>query len=221
MFGGEDTQGFADSVAVTETVMVGPNEIPVERTHRPPTQPQAGVGAPMFDYMIDLETTGTNAEETAIIQLAAVRFNRITKEIDHKWFDRCMVVPPGRYWDEDTREWWLNTNPKLLAEILQRGEDTATVMKAFVDWVNAGSSIQPKVFWAKPLTFDFVFIASYLRQFGHFQPFSFREAVDLNSYLLGRGHENRREFWKGIEPVGDAHNAINDCLYQIRAVINA
>lgn len=72
MFDGADPRGKPPTVAVTEIVQVGPHEIPVETEHRTAFMPQPG--APMFDYMIDVETTGTNPEENAIIQIAAVRF---------------------------------------------------------------------------------------------------------------------------------------------------
>lgn len=218
MYDGADPRGKPPQVVSTELVQIGPNEVAVEREDRAAFMPQPG--APMFDYMIDVETTGTNPEENALIQIAAVRFNRLTKEIDPKFFDRALHVPPGRYWAEDTRDWWMN-KPDVLRGILSRAEPPEIVIKAFWEWVASGSSLCPRAFWGKPTTFDYNFIGSYFRQYGLMQPFHYREAVDLNSYLLGRGHENRREFWKTIEPVGDAHNALHDCLYQIRAVFNA
>lgn len=218
MYDGADPRGKPPTVVKEETVQIGAYEVPVEKEHRTAFKPQPG--APMFDYMIDIETTGTNPEENAIIQIAAVRFNRLTGEIDPKFFDRCLHVPPGRYWAEDTREWWMN-QPEVLTGLLTRAEPPEMVIKAFWEWVAAGPSICPRAFWGKPITFDYNFINSYFRQYGLMQPFHYREAVDLNSYLLGRGHENRREYWKTIEPVGDAHNALHDCLYQIRAVFNA
>ncbi|WP_164034138.1 3'-5' exoribonuclease domain-containing protein, partial [Serratia marcescens] len=78
----------------------------------------------MFDYMIDVETTGTIPEENAIIQIAAVRFNRHTKEIDHRFFDRALTVPEGRYWSESTRDWWMG-QPDVLRGILSRAEPSA------------------------------------------------------------------------------------------------
>ncbi|BAQ50260.1 3'-5' exonuclease [Methylobacterium aquaticum] len=218
MYSGKDPRGDTPTVVKEEIVQIGAYEVPMDVVHRTAFAPQPG--APMFDYMIDVETTGTNPEECAIIQIAAVRFNRLTKEIDHKMFDRCLAVPDGRYWSESTRDWWMG-QPHVLEGIMRRMEDPAIVMRAFFDWVCEGSSICPRAFWGKPTTFDFNFLNSYFRQFGLMQPFHYREAVDLNSYLLGRGHENRREFWNTIEPVGDAHNALHDCLYQIRAVFNA
>lgn len=218
MYDGRDARGEPPKVVKEDVVQVGAYEVPVEKEHKTAHQPQPG--GPMFDYMIDIETTGTNPEENAIIQIGAVRFNRHTKEIDHKMFNRCLSVPPGRYWAEDTRDWWLN-QPEVLRHIMGRMEPPEIVIRAFWEWVAEGSSICPRAFWGKPTTFDYNFINSYFRQFGLMQPFHYREAVDLNSYLLGRGHENRREFWKTVPPVGDAHNALHDCLYQISAVFRA
>lgn len=175
----------------------------------------------MFDYMLDLETTGLNANENAIIQIACVRFNRLTQEVDPDWFDQCLTVPPGRYWLEGTRDWWMDKNADVLRTILARQQPYRPVLEAFAAWVNKGSSLCEKALWCKPTTFDYTFIASYFRQFDMPMPFHYREAVDLNSYLLGRGHEDRRTFWKGIPNDGPAHNAIEDCLYQIRAVFQS
>lgn len=50
------------------------------------------------DVMVDLETTGTSPDETAIIQISAVRFNLLTAEVDPNVFDMCLTMPPGRYW---------------------------------------------------------------------------------------------------------------------------
>lgn len=220
MFYGTDPRGKPPTVVETRTVMIGPNEVAIEEEHRGFFEPQPG--APMFDYMIDLETTGVNSEENAIIQLAAVRFNLDTKEIDTKVFNGCMTLPVGRYWDEGTREWHMHPDrEKTLIWILQNSEDPAIVMRRFFDWVTDGSAICPKVFWAKPTTFDYTFVASYFRQFGLMMPFHYREANDLNSYIRGRGHRDVNKFWKGIEPVGDAHNALHDCFYQIKGLFNA
>ena len=71
------------------------------------------------DIMVDLETTGTSPDETAIIQIAAVRFNLQTGEVDPNVFDMCLSIPPRRYWDEGTRAWW-SKMPDVLMDIWQR-----------------------------------------------------------------------------------------------------
>lgn len=218
MYNGADARGPSPKVVTEELVQIGAYEVPVEREHKVAHPPMPD--APCYDYMIDVETTGTHPEENALLQIAAVRFNRLTQRIDTNVFDRCLTVPPGRYWSESTRDWWMD-KPNVLTPILNRAEDPALVMKAFWDWVAEGPGVCPRVFWGKPTHFDYAFIGSYFRQFGLQQLFHYREAVDLNSYLLGKGHENRREYWKGITPIGDAHNALNDCFYQISAVFHA
>lgn len=190
-----------------------------EGLHRAAHVPEPG--APMFDYMLDLETTGLNANENGILQIACVRFNRLTKEVDPNWFDQCLTLPTGRYWDEGTRDWWMDRNADVLRTILPRARPYRDVLAEFDAWVRQGSSIMQKALWCKPTTFDYPFIAAYFRQMGLPMPFHYREAVDLNSYLLGRGHENRKAFWDTIPSDGPAHNAIEDCLFQIRAVFNA
>jgi DNA polymerase III epsilon subunit-like protein len=197
---------------------MGAAEVTIDHVDR---EPLIYKGAPCFDYMVDIETTGTSPEHAAILQIAGVRFNRHTKEIDTaSFFDRCLTIPPNRFWSESTREWWMG-KPDVIRPILARAEPAKMVLQAFQDWVLDGPSIEPKAFWGKPITFDYMFLSSYFRQFEIENPFHYRECMDLNSYIAGRGHNDRRKFWKGIEPVGSAHNALHDCLYQIRAVFNA
>ena len=173
----------------------------------------------MLDVMVDIETTGTDPEHSAIIQIAAVRFNLETKEINSEsMFNRCMWMPHGRYWAEDTRSWWNRQKPEVLAGIYERQEDPGTVMRAFHAWSIEKPVLAPLRFWAKPTSFDFTFVASYFKSFDLMNPYHFREATDLNSYLRGRGHQDVNSFWKDVPPVGDAHNALHDVLYQIKGL---
>jgi hypothetical protein len=175
----------------------------------------------MIDVMVDIETTGTDPAHAAIIQLAAVRFDVETKEIDTAhMFDRCQWMAPGRFWDEDTRTWWNKQKPGILDGIYDRMEDPAVVMQDFFNWVNSITTIVPLRLWAKPTSFEFPFISSYMRQFNLHMPFHFRYAVDLNSYLLGKGHQIGG-YWKDIEFQGDEHNALHDVLYQIKGAMLA
>lgn len=167
------------------------------------------------DVMVDIETTGTSPDEAAIIQIAAVRFNLSERTIDNAdMFNRCLSLPPKRYWDESTRDWWAQQKRSVLLGILQRGEDPGAVVKAFSDWARDGANGETLHFWAKPTTFDFTFCQSYFKQFEVYNPFHFRNAICLNSYLRGLSRSN------GIPEVdyqfeGDAHDAIIDVLNQI------
>lgn len=169
----------------------------------------------MYDIMIDLETSGTEPNKSAIIQIAAVQFDYETGAIG-KTFDRCLWFPPGRYWDEDTREWW-GKNPDILNRIFDQAEDPAVVVPAFAEWCRSVTmGMQPLRMWAKPISFEFPFLSSYFRQFGQENPFHFREAIDMQSFIRGtRQNPNAPAFDKEVPFVGDVHYAIDDCFHQI------
>lgn len=175
------------------------------------------MNSPYTDIMVDIETTGTQPNRSAMIQLAGVKFNLAERTVSPNMFNRSLSMPAWRTWDEDTRTWW-STKPDLFSKIMSKAEDPAVVMRDFADWsIQPGNQLR---FWAKPTTFDFMFVSSYLKDFNEPQPFSFREATDLNSYL--RGLYSPHDIDRSDEPVmnGTAHDAIFDSLYQIKVLFH-
>lgn len=172
------------------------------------------------DYMVDIETTGLAPDKTAIIQIAAVRFNLAEMTIDPNVFDQALLIPPTRYWDEETRRWWSNKR-EVFQQIYARARPPALVMRAFADWVNDGKVDNP-VFWSKPLSFDWPFIQSYLAEFEVTNPFHFRRAENMNSFIRARYFPAPAPEWDKILPFdGDEHNARDDCFFQIKALMAA
>lgn len=168
------------------------------------------------DVMVDIETTDTDPARGYIIQIAAVKFNRETREVSHDFFDRCLnpLDQPNRRWQEDTRNWWAKM-PEVYAGIQRRMEPTKDVLEAFRDWVG-GTNL---TFWGKPTHFDFAFLQSFFKDYGMQIPFHFRTANDLNSFARGRYWPNPAPQWdKLLEFQGDAHNALHDCLHQLKAL---
>ena len=171
--------------------------------------------SPMFsDVMVDIETTGTDPEHAAIIQITAVRFNLTTREIDHNWFDQCLLVPSARFWAEDTRAFWAK-HREVLAGIRARMRDPAIVMREFYDWVGVEDDLH---FWSKPLSFDFPFIASYFRQYELPNPFPFWLGRDLRTHIAAVAPDFDE---KSVPFEGEAHNAIFDVLHQIKLLYAA
>lgn len=173
--------------------------------------------------MVDIETTGLNPVHSHILQLSAVRFNMADKTIDHEnMFNRTiMPIMPHRYWDEGTREWWLDTNPELLGKIINGGDLPENVFRDFKVFVEQTKADEPVRFWSKPLSFDYPFVDSYFKQLNMGIPFRYYRAVDLNSFILGRGHRNAQEFAGEVPFDGEKHNAIFDVLYQIKLAFSA
>jgi hypothetical protein len=170
------------------------------------------------DIMVDLETTGTQPNRNAVIEIGAVKFNLHERTVSPNAFNRCLKIPKHRHWDESTKQWWQKQGD-VLPSILKRGEDPKQVMTAFVDWVNPAQG--PLRFWAKPTTFDYMFISSYLHDFD--QPvglFDFREATDMRSFFRGIYYPDPIDTSDEPEFKGVAHNAIIDCLNQIKLVFH-
>lgn len=170
------------------------------------------------DVMVDIETTGTRPDRSAMIELAAVKFNLKDRQVSPNVFNRALKIPKNRYWDEDTRAWWYKQKD-VLDKIIARGEDPAIVMRDFVDWVNPSGG--PLRFWAKPTTFDFMFVTSYLNDYN--QPtsiFDFREATDLRSFLRGIYYPNPIDISDEPQFQGVAHNGLVDSLNQIKVLFH-
>lgn len=166
------------------------------------------------DIMVDLETTGTQPDRHGILQLSAVKFNLAEKTVCHEFFDRCMFIPPHRSWAEDTRSWWGKQKASVLQEILSRAEEHRLVFEEFVDWCYPAGSLR---FWSKPTHFDYSFVSSYCTDLDLINPFHYREANDLNTWLRAR------YFPEPVQDIhipftGDQHNGLMDSLHQIKVL---
>jgi hypothetical protein len=151
-----------------------------------------------------------------------VKFNLAEKTIDvNDMFNRCLFPSaPNRYWDEGTRDWWSNM-PDLLGRITAQSEEPEDVLDAFWLFMSKIESPTPVRFWSKPISFDFPFVSSYMRQFGKNMPLHYRHAKDLNTYIWARGHHDVDAFWKGIPFEGEKHNALHDVINQIKGAFSA
>lgn len=173
------------------------------------------------DVMVDIESTGNqNYERYGIIQIAAVKFNYKTEQVDADVFDRCLRLHPGREWDVGTRQWWAKQG-NVLAQIEARAEDPHTVIHDFYQWLLKdwpSERQEGRQFWAKPTSFDHPFLVSYFKMFGYDMPCLFRYCRDLNSFMAGLKGDPAHPDFEGQEPQfqGDQHNALHDTLHQIR-----
>lgn len=175
----------------------------------------------MTDVMCDIETTGTRPDHHAIVQIAAVKFNYQTGAIGDT-FNRSLHMPFGRSWSEDTREWWSRQDQSVWQQIVQRMEDPAEVIKDFYSWSVIDAPRGGFRFWSKPLSFDFPFVSSYMNQFAAGMPYHYRHARDLNTWVaalrgLGPSHVDMEH----IDFTGKAHNALVDCVHQIKILFAA
>lgn len=167
------------------------------------------------DVMVDLETTGTNPAGCAIIQISAVRFNLLERKVGPDFFDRCLMIPQDRYWEEGGREFWIKRK-ELFAQLQSRMEDTETVVRAFHAWVGG-----PRVLYAKPSHFEYPFLEQYFRRYGLQNPFFYRSVNDQNSFFRGLYFpEPVPDFERTLPFTGQLHNGLDDTLHQLRVLFH-
>lgn len=167
------------------------------------------------DVMVDIETTGTTPGRHGILQIAAVRFDLMSMDVDvTDTFNCSLTMPTHLHWEESTRRWWLEDKADLLQEILSVQKNWLEVMQEFAAWV--GTS-QP-TFWSKPTHFDFMFLSSYFKDAGLAVPFHYRAANDLNSWIRARYYPQAPRYNEyNIAPTeGPTHDAFNDIFHQLK-----
>jgi len=172
--------------------------------------------AQMTHIMVDTETTGTDPQTAAIIQLAGIKFNLETMEIGSV-FDRCPARLPRRSWDEGTRAFWRG-HKAIYDGLIARQEPAAPVFQAFADWVCEDAPQGGYIFVAKPLKFDWPMVESHMVDLGIPFPFPHWQCMDMHSYVAGAmgafGRTNVEELVPFPEN-GLKHNALHDCAYQM------
>lgn len=179
----------------------------------------AAVGPEWTDVMVDIETTHTLPDRGAILQIAAVKFNLKQRTINPEYFCASLTMPPHRAWDQSTQTWWLNQKRSVLTNILAQARPYRDVINEFAEWSYQNPGFR---FWSKPTHFDFSFLASYFYDENLPNPFHFRVARDLNSYLEALFYPNEipAEVTE-LKTEGDAHNALNDVWHQLNLLFKA
>jgi hypothetical protein len=175
----------------------------------------------MTDVMVDTETTGKDPVHNGILQLSAVKFNYDTGEIGDV-FDRCPMLLPFRYWDDDTRTFWQVSNREHYIAMIRRQEPARQVFFDFTAFALSGAPQGGFRFWAKPTHFDWNFVASHYEQLEGPIPFFYRTARDVNSFIAGLLRDPSHPNMEAVLPfAGTKHNGLHDCAYQIDMLMEA
>jgi 3' exoribonuclease, RNase T-like len=177
------------------------------------------------DLMVDIESTGSpddmGVDTIGCIQIGAVKFNADTQEVG-PFFKRSLTLAPNRHWGEGTRQFWMGPNKPVFDKIVAQMEDPQQVIRDFFAFGTAPDVAEGGArFWAKPTTFDYSIIHSYMRQYNLPIPWHFRQARDLNTYMAALAGSARHQPMDHIEPVGTAHDALDDCFYQLKMLFAA
>lgn len=181
-----------------------------------------------IDLMLDIETLGKYTAPV-MIQLSAVPFNRKTGETYPEHFNEFISpqssVKAGLETDGSTFNWWLTqddeTIKKVVVKAMLDGKDVRLVMESFNEYVKMLKKKYKvktvKVFVNGCLDWPTIRANCYKLNMEEPVPFwdvnDFRGNVDqcLDNY----GFDPK----KTIPFTGEKHNAIDDCLHQIKYLV--
>lgn len=176
-----------------------------------------------YDFMSDIETTGTRGDRNAILSLAGVAFNYAEGVVSPDTFYVTMEMPPWRTWCEDTRAWWHKQDPETFRLATENPVSLGEGMYRYQQWVRkVTGALEPPRLWAKPISFEWPFIESCFRDAGVDNPFFFRDCIDMQSFIRGmRMDPSAPAFDKQVPFVGREHHALDDTLHQIAVALTA
>lgn len=176
------------------------------------------------EFSVDIETTGKDGTLNAMLQLGVAAFD-LERGLIGPTFCVNMSIPPRRFWDEDTRDFWADQPAETWASVTSNQVHPAVGMRMFVEWMAKHSpAVKPPVMIAKPTSFERPFIESYCFDYGLTNPFWFRNDICLNSFIRGLRRDiraNPKDLEKDVAFVGNPHNGLDDALFQIAVLLTA
>jgi len=164
----------------------------------------------VFEHiMLDIETMGTSVE-SAIISIAAVEFNIETGEVGDKFYKNITLrscMESGLKVDANTIMWWMKQSDEARKKL---DEDTQihlfsalSTLAIFLD--------QNYYVWGNSARFDLGILENAYLKTNREIPWNFRLERDVRT-LVGL-----HPYYRDNEPfTGVKHNAIDDCLHQIK-----
>ena len=160
--------------------------------------------------MLDIETLGNNSD-SVMVQLAAAYFDRTTGAIGDKFECKIDIEDSCDYGkiDGGTLKFWFNQKPETIREVMNGEQKLKNVVKGFKAFSDKADCI-----WSHA-TFDWVIVNNKLRDI-HDTNLSYRGARDLRTLLDLAEVDPKKVEFNGAE-----HNAMDDCLFQVKCAVIA
>lgn len=180
----------------------------------------------MIDITIDLETC-SRAANAALLQVAAVAWNRHAKNVDSVFpkhlpvfnsvVDLRSCVMEGLSFDQSTCDWWSRQDPKVKASIeLADTLPVRTVLERLADWMteikDTDGNAQMQV-WAQGSDFDISILRTLCDKFCIDLPVSYRDYRDARTFII-EGNLPESTYEDKDAALAD-HNIIYRNMYQM------
>lgn len=164
----------------------------------------------MFNHTcIDIETLSTQSN-AVIVSIAAVKFNFNTEEIE----TFCVDINPkeskelGLHVSKDTLDWWRQQKPEVVKSWIKSNTGISDALSQFLEFCPPSNTMR---YWCLGNNFDFPIMESSFRATNKVAPWKYYNLSDMRTAYYLAGLSTSKE-----ERVGLYHNALDDCLTQIK-----
>lgn len=176
----------------------------------------------MIDIMLDLESLALKGAPV-IVQFSAIAFDMTTGK-EHSRFsvlvDPRSCVDVGLGIDGETMVWWIQQDRKVFRKVVLeaflKGITIQEAMKQLSDFIESQRKLGEIRVWGNGILSDNKWVQDVSEKLKIDSPIGFREHSDLRTLvtlgkcILGVDHKAETKF------EGEKHNAIDDCLHQIK-----
>ncbi len=171
------------------------------------------------DVMLDIETLGNNLNPV-ITQISGVVFDLETGETFEEFnvlVDPMSCIKHGLQINQSTMEFWADQDKDVFKKVVlnsfEEGETLQDSLKALNKFLD---DVKAETIWGNGIMADNVWLESAFKAanivptWKFFQHRDVRTIVDLGQRLNTTNFKRENEF------IGDRHNAIDDCKFQIK-----
>lgn len=169
----------------------------------------------MNNVMLDLETLGTKPG-CVILSVGAVMFDPRGNGWGDSFYanvDKQSCLDAGLKTEQSTIDWWAKQSQEAQDALLVDCQPLEKVANDFGAWFSKNSG---KKIWSHGACFDIPLMVSALQAVSKEVPWKYSNVRDTRTlYELAMFDP------KSIHPVGVAHNALDDCRFQVTCVQSA
>ena len=166
----------------------------------------------MKSIMFDIETLGTTAN-SIILSIAAVKFEfgNDNTEVYSVSIDPKSSKKYGMISNPSTIQWWKDQRQEALKAFMTNQISIESALDGFTDFV--GPEWKDTIFWVNGASFDYPILDWSYKKTGRTPPWKYWNQRDARTLYAICGIDMRT-----YPRVGTYHNAVDDCLTQIKAL---
>lgn len=170
--------------------------------------------------MLDIETLGTGSN-SLVLSIGAVEFSlsgNTFRQFSINLPILEQIVNPTVDIDMETIKWWKAQSAEAKALLLYK-KPCRSVKGGLIAFCDFIKQFENPLIWGNGCTFDNVIMRNLFKSFSVVFPTAYYTDMDVRTIIQLAGHERVKELTGKF--TGTKHDAIADCLHQVKLVSNS